>query len=74
MSKSILTKKKCNSCLKRPGILTICEYCNIHYCFNCIQQEVHKCVNIEVMKDDIRNNLKKKLENEKCVGKKIVCL
>lgn len=71
MSVPLITKKKCESCKKKPGILSTCYYCQSIYCFNCLQQEIHSCVNILVMKEDKRDLLKQKLEAEKCVRIKI---
>ena len=71
MSVPLITKKKCESCKRKPGILSTCYYCQSIFCFNCLQQEVHSCVNILLMKEDKRHSLQQKLENEKCVRYKI---
>jgi predicted nucleic acid binding AN1-type Zn finger protein len=73
MSVPLITKKnKCNHCNRKPGILSTCKYCQSHYCFNCLQHEVHSCPNLVAMKEEKKTILVKKLEEEKCVKKKLV--
>lgn len=71
MSIVTITKQKCHKCLRKPGILSQCKYCDEKFCFNCLQQEIHMCGNLESMKSDKFNILKRKLEYERCVSKKI---
>nr|QOI90382.1 hypothetical protein HWQ62_00245 [Pyramimonas orientalis virus] len=71
MSVTVMTKSKCGKCNKKPGILSTCKYCSTNFCFNCLQQEVHSCKNIEGMKCDKLIILKRKLEEEKCVKTKV---
>jgi predicted nucleic acid binding AN1-type Zn finger protein len=64
--------KKCEQCKRKEGLLTTCKYCKYSFCFNCIQQEIHHCLNIEDMKKDKLLQLKLTLEREKCVKSKII--
>lgn len=68
---SLTLKKKCYCCNRKRGLLTLCKYCNNHYCFNCLQYEIHNCEQTETMKENKRRNLQEKLENERCVKVKL---
>jgi predicted nucleic acid binding AN1-type Zn finger protein len=56
---------------KKEMIIGNCKYCNHIFCLKHRLPEEHKCSNIDGMKDIKNKEIKKKLESEKCVTKKI---
>lgn len=67
----LMKKKTCETCKRKPGILSLCKYCNMYYCFNCLQVEIHNCKDIATLKEHKRATLRNQLENAKCIGAKI---
>lgn len=68
----ICKKKKCFSCKTIKSIHLKCKWCSNEYCTNCIQQEYHNCEKLDLLINNINSNLKKELENQQCVGNKII--
>ena len=67
-----ISKHKCICCKKSKTSFRLnCKYCDIPFCCKCIQPEIHDCLNINKMKVELHTSLKRKLDSEKCVGKKI---
>lgn len=67
-----ISKKKCFNCKKsRTAFKLECRYCKEMLCCDCIQPEIHKCKEIHSMKSEKLLNLKRRLDDEKCVGLKI---
>ena len=67
-----ISKKKCLNCKKSKTAFKIeCRYCKEMLCCDCIQPEIHKCKEIHSMKSEKLLNLKRRLDDEKCVGLKI---
>lgn len=67
----VLKKKRCGQCLRRPGLLSICKYCELSYCFGCVQQEIHFCKGLNELKNDRLKMLSEQLNNERVVKRKI---
>lgn len=66
-----ITKNKCFNCKKRKTISSSCKYCNNDFCISCIQQEIHLCERFADLKRQKQFDLATRLENERCVKRKI---
>ena len=67
-----ISKKKCMYCLKSKTAFKLeCKYCKHVLCCNCIQPEIHECKELQSIKSEKLLSLKRRLDNEKCVGLKI---
>lgn len=67
-----ISKKKCFNCKKSKTAFKLeCKYCKEMLCCNCIQPEIHNCSKIHNMKSEKISILKRRLDDEKCVGSKI---
>ena len=54
----------CFKC-KKKGIPIVCKYCNLGYCYSCIQLEKHDCNGIDLKKQDSLEKLKTQLKFKK---------
>jgi hypothetical protein len=54
----------CFKC-KKKGIPIICKYCNLGFCYRCIQLEIHVCEGLDLKKKNSLDNLKNQLKFEK---------
>jgi len=67
-----ISKKKCTYCKKSKTAFKLeCKYCKQILCCNCIQPEIHECVELQNIKSEKLLCLKRRLDHEKCVGFKI---
>lgn len=52
-------KKRCKNCRKKnKRIYMQCKYCNLNFCVSCLNTDIHKCKNIDVMLNKKRSELK----------------
>ena len=54
----------CFKC-KKKGIPIICKYCNLGFCYRCIQLEIHACNGLQLKRQDSLDNLENKLKFKK---------
>ena len=62
---------RCNKCRRKTSMPIQCKYCEKEHCMACRYEDVHKCENINVMRDDKIMLLEKTLMNQKTVSRKI---
>ena len=62
---------RCANCRKKTSIPLQCKYCKKEHCMSCRYEDVHKCQNINDMKEDKIMLLEKTLMNQKTVSNKI---
>jgi len=65
---------RCEFCRKRSHLDMKCKWCKKVYCIPCLQVEVHKCSNEDVMKNVQHSLLENRLLHEKTVGKKLLTI
>lgn len=62
---------KCEQCGKRKGGPKIeCIYCNLKFCCNCIQLELHKCKNIHICIEKQKQEINNKISDFKNISYK----
>ncbi len=54
----------CFKC-KKKGIPMTCKYCNLGFCYTCIQLEKHDCRGLHLKKEISLQHLKNQLKFEK---------
>ena len=67
-------KKRCNKCRMKRPLLSRCKYCDMDFCFSCLQFEVHSCRGYEKMRDEKKTVLNKRLVNERCEATKVISI
>lgn len=66
-----MSLKRCSSCNTINGMKMMCKFCETKYCLSCLMPEIHKCENIDKLKESCKLQLEKDLVNNKCVKRKI---
>ena len=68
----LITKNKCAMCSSKTAtIVGDCKYCNCSFCLNHRLPEGHKCIHLNVCKENSFNRNKTKVLSEKCVASKV---
>lgn len=68
----IIIKNKCALCSSKSAtIVGDCKFCNCSYCLNHRLPEDHKCINLNVCRENSYNLNKNKVLSEKCVASKV---
>ena len=62
---------KCFFCKKKTHLNFNCQYCCESFCVHCLQYEIHKCSELEKMKESELNKLETYLQECKTTSVKI---
>ena len=58
---------QCENCTKQPSLAVgYCKWCDITFCSSCRMPEVHKCPNLDKLKESKKLQNSTQLNNHKC--------